>query len=261
MNNERTVAITGAGSGLGRAMALAFASASHAVVINDLNIDSAQQVADEITADGGLAIAHSGDVSDEEYVGELSGQIKRWSGRLDVLVNNAGLADTVTPTIEQNTQDWQRVVDVCMRGPYLCSRQLAADFMLPQRSGRIVNISSIAGLVGLPLRNAYSSSKAALEMMTRTLAAEWASQGITVNAVAPGYIRTPMLDALIAQNKVNEPQLIRRIPAGQLGDPSDIADAVLYLASDAAKYVTGVSLPVDGGWCAFGASGDAFPDL
>lgn len=241
-------------------MAHSFANCNYAVAINDLHSDSAHKVADEINTAGGRATAHSGDVSDEEHVRKLSNQIRQWSGRLDVLVNNAGLADTVTPTVEQTTEDWQRVVDVCMRGPYLCSRQLAGDFMLPQRSGRIVNISSIAGVVGLPMRNAYSSSKAALVMMTKTLAAEWASRGVTVNAVAAGYIRTPMLDALIAQGKVNEQQLIRRIPAGRLGDPSDIADAVLYLASDSARYVTGVALPVDGGWCAFGADGDAFPD-
>lgn len=259
MIGDRTVVVTGAGSGLGRAIALAFADASYAVVVNDLNGDSARQVAEEINAAGAAATTHIGDVSDEKAVADLSEQVKKWSGRLDVLVNNAGLSDTVTPTVEQNIDDWQLIVDVCMRGPYLCSRQLAADFMLPSQSGRIVNISSIAGVVGLPMRNAYSSSKAALGMMTRTLASEWARHGVNVNAVAPGYIRTPMLEALVAQGKVDEGQLVRRIPAGHLGEPSNIADTVLFLASDAAAYITGVTLPVDGGWCAFGAAGDAHP--
>jgi NAD(P)-dependent dehydrogenase (short-subunit alcohol dehydrogenase family) len=177
---------------------------------------------------------------------------------VDVLVNNAGIADTLTPTVEQNVDDWQRVVDVCLRGTYLCSRAVAKEFMLPQRSGRIVNIASIAGVVGLPTRNAYSASKAGVVMMTRTMASEWARWNITVNAVAPGYIRTPMLDALISAGKLDEAVVRRRIPAGQLGAPADIASAVLFLSSDGARYVNGTCLPVDGGWSAYGASGDAF---
>lgn len=258
MTRQRTVVVTGAGSGLGRAIALAFAGTGDAVVVNDLKRESAECTAQEIVQAGGRTLVHAGDVSDEDSVRHLSTEVKAWSGRVDVLVNNAGVADTVTPTVDQRTTDWQRVVDVCLRGAYLCSREMAGDFMLPQRSGKIVNISSIAGLVGLPMRNAYSAAKAAIGMMTRTLASEWASCGITVNAVAPGYIRTPMLDNLIAEGRVDESKLLRRIPAGQFGDPSDIAAAVMFLASESSRYVTGVSLPVDGGWCAYGAAGDAY---
>jgi NAD(P)-dependent dehydrogenase (short-subunit alcohol dehydrogenase family) len=255
----RTAVITGAGSGIGRFLALAFAAEGYAVVVNDYHGDSAQAVTEEILTGGGLAVAHAGDVADEASVRSLAALARGWSPHVDVLVNNAGIADTLTPTVEQNVDDWQRVVDVCLRGTYLCSREVAREFMLPQRSGRIVNIASIAGVVGLPTRNAYSASKAGVVMMTKTMAAEWARSGITVNAVAPGYIRTPMLDALIGAGKLDESVVLRRIPAGQLGAPADIASAVLFLSSDGARYVTGVCLPVDGGWSAYGAAGDAFP--
>jgi NAD(P)-dependent dehydrogenase (short-subunit alcohol dehydrogenase family) len=254
----RTAVITGAGSGIGRSLALAFAAEGYGVVVNDYHGASAHAVAEEVLAGGGRAIAHAGDVADEKSVQGLAALAGSWSGRVDVLVNNAGIADTVTPTIDQDVEDWQRVVDVCLRGTYLCSRQVAKDFLLPQRSGRIVNIASIAGVVGLTTRNAYSASKAGVVMLTRTMASEWAGSGITVNAVAPGYIRTPMLDALIDAGKVDESVLRRRIPAGHLGEPADITSAVLFLSSDAARYITGVCLPVDGGWVAYGAAGDAF---
>lgn len=249
--------VTGAGSGIGRVTALRLAEAGYAVVVNDLLQARANAVAEEVRGAGGQALAHAGDVTVEKTVAGLAEVARRWRGRVDVLVNNAGKADTVTPTAEQAVDTWQHVVDVCLRSAYLCSRQVAGDFMLPQRSGRIVNIASIAGVVGLPMRNAYSAAKAGLLMMTRTMACEWAQQGITVNAVAPGYIRTPMLQELVDAGRVDEAVLRRRIPAGELGDPGDVASVVLFLASDAARYVTGVSLPVDGGWCAFGAAGDA----
>jgi NAD(P)-dependent dehydrogenase (short-subunit alcohol dehydrogenase family) len=129
--------------------------------------------------------------------------------------------------------------------------------MLPSRSGRIVNMASIAGVVGLPMRNAYSAAKAGIVMMTRTMGSEWAGRGVTVNAVAPGYIRTAMTDDLVRQGKLDEAGLIRRIPAGHLGEARDVAAAVVFLASPEARYITGTCLPVDGGWCAFGSAGPA----
>lgn len=254
----RTAVVTGAGSGIGRETALRLAEAGHAVVVNDLVPERADAVAAEIQEAGGQALAHPGDVTDEESVRGLAERVGQWRGRVDVLVNNAGKADSVTPTVQQEVDDWQHVMDVCLRSAYLCSRQVAGDFMLPQRRGRIVNVASIAGVVGLPMRNAYSAAKAGVVMMTRTMASEWAGQGITVNAVAPGYIRTAMLQELVDAGRVDEAVLRRRIPSGELGEPGDVAAAVLFLASDAARYITGVTVPVDGGWCAFGAAGDAY---
>jgi NAD(P)-dependent dehydrogenase (short-subunit alcohol dehydrogenase family) len=205
----RVAVVTGAGSGIGRETALRLAGAGHAVAVNDLVLERAQAVAEEIREAGGEALAHAGDVTVEESVADLAEQARHWRARVDVLVN----------------------------------------------------IASIAGVVGLPMRNAYSAAKAGVLMMTRTMACEWAAQGITVNAVAPGYIRTPMLQGLVKAGRVDESTLRSRIPAGDLGDAGDVASAVLFLASDAAGYITGVSLPVDGGWCAFGAAGDAFSGL
>ena len=254
---EKAVLITGGGSGLGAEMAAALAREGASVLINDLDIERAEHIAKQIQVNGGNATFVGGDVSSLKDVQSMVDCGLKAFGKIDILVNNAGIADTITPTLEQDIEQWQRIVDIHLRGSYLCSK-LVGKTMIENNYGKIINISSIAGVVGLPKRNAYSSAKAGITMFTRVLASEWAKFGINVNAIAPGYILTPMVENLLSNNKVAEEKVRRRIPLGHFGEPSDIAAAVLFLASDEAKYITGVCLPVDGGWSAYGDSGDAF---
>jgi NAD(P)-dependent dehydrogenase (short-subunit alcohol dehydrogenase family) len=235
--------VTGAASGLGLATARAFAQEGATVVINDIREAPALAAAREIgTQHSGLG----GDISKEEVVKGMVETVLGRHGRIDILVNNAGIADSFVPTVDQPTSRWQRVIDVHLTGTYLMSKTVAPS-MIARGSGVILNVSSIAGVLGLPVRTSYSAAKAGIAMMTRTLGCEWAAHGIRVNAVAPGYIKTPGTEKLIADGKIDEKRIQRRTPMGQMGPPQDIADAMLFLASDRARFITGVTLPVDGG--------------
>jgi NAD(P)-dependent dehydrogenase (short-subunit alcohol dehydrogenase family) len=261
-HSDRVAVVTGAGTGIGRAIAHAFARDGLRVVVNDLRSEHALAVCEEIRAEGGHAQPHAGDISDEQAVASLSDTTRAWGGRADVLVNNAAVGERAIPIEDQDPTKWERVIAVSLRGPYLCSRRIGADFMIPAGFGRIVNISSVIGLVGHPMMHAYASAKAGVIMFTKTLATEWARYGITVNAIAPGYIETEFVKDLIARNRYDGDALRRRIPAGRLGATEDIARATSFLAAPETGYVTGVTLPVDGGWTAFGGAGPAStPDL
>lgn len=249
--------VTGAGKGIGKTIALALAGEGADLIINDLEADSAEAVAQEISSMGRQSMAVEADVSlEQDVLSMVDLAISRFK-RIDLLVNNAGIPDKIVPTIDQNTEDWQRVIDVDLRGSYLCSK-IVGRYMVQQSYGRIVNMTSMAGVVSLPMRNAYSAAKAGVIMFTKSLASEWASYNITVNAVAPGYTMTPLVKELISNRRVNEDEIIRRIPMGRFGNPKEVAKAVLFLLSDDATYITGVNLPVDGGYGAFGSYGDAY---
>tara|TARA_R110001599_G_scaffold157503_1_gene343868 strand:- start:11120 stop:11914 length:795 start_codon:yes stop_codon:yes gene_type:complete len=242
------VLVTGAAKGLGREMASSFAAAGARVVVNDLDVDAVARTVGEI---GKQAFGAPGDVADEAAVRGIVKAAHEWLGGIDVLINNAGIADQVVPTVEQSLDVWQRVIDVHLRGTYLMSREVGR-LMLPVRQGCIINLSSVAGLVGLPGRNAYSAAKAGVVMMTRTLATEWGHYGIRVNAVAPGYVSTLLLRGLLDSGRVRFEPLIQRTPLNRLGRPEEVAGCVLFLASSAASFITGATLAVDGGWTAVG---------
>lgn len=174
--------------------------------------------------------------------------------RIDILVNNAGINDSPLPTIRQNLDDWQRVIDTHLKGSYLCSK-IIGEQMIKQRYGKILMISSIAGIMGLTRKNAYSSAKAGMIILTKTLAAEWGRYNINVNAIAPGFVFTPLLEKVIRNKSFNLTEIKKRTPLGVLGQPKDIANAVLFLCSDDAKFITGITLPVDGGLLAWGGIG------
>jgi NAD(P)-dependent dehydrogenase (short-subunit alcohol dehydrogenase family) len=244
----RVAAITGGGNGLGRAFAQAFARVGAEVVLLDLNARAADEVAETIVAAGGRAHAMALDVRDGAAVDNVFAEIGRRSGRLDVLVNSAGIAIRMT-AIDTSREDWDKVMAVNVTGSFLCARA-AARLMLPRRSGSIVNLTSIMGLSGGIYPNAsYQTSKGAIVNMTRALALEWARDGIRVNAVAPTWTRTELTRALLAVPQVLA-QIEASTPLGRVADPEEIVGAVLFLASPAASMVTGHVLAVDGGFLA-----------
>jgi 3-oxoacyl-[acyl-carrier protein] reductase len=239
--NGKTALVTGASRGIGRAIALALATEGAKVAVNYASSSgAAEEVVAAITAAGGEAVALKADVSQEEEVENLFKAVTdRW-GRLDVLVNNAGITrDTLL--MRMKTVDWQAVINLNLTGVFLCSRT-ASKIMLKQRSGRIVNIASVVGEMGNPGQANYSAAKGGVLALTKSTAKELASRGITVNAVAPGFIATDMTENIKAED------LLKYIPLGRYGQPEEVAGLVRFLAADpAAAYITGQVMNVDGG--------------
>ena len=242
----KTAIVTGAGRGgrgIGRGIALALAGAGADIAITArTSIADAESVAEAVRALGRRALAVRCDVSDAASVEALFDAVKQEFGKVDILVNNAGLTKDGL-LLRMSEESWDAVLDANLKGTFLCTRA-AAKLMIKQRSGRIINITSIMGQVGNPGQANYSASKAGVIGFTRTVARELGSRGVTVNAVAPGFIDTQMTDAI--QGELRETTL-KKIPLGRLGTPEDIGLAVAFLASEAAGYITGQTLTVDGG--------------
>ena len=245
----KVAVVTGAADGIGWATARRLAEEFAHVVIADLRADAAQQRAAE------LGPSHAGigcDVSSEASVAALMRQVDERFGRIDVLVNNAGIGEQAVMTLEQTVEAFDRILAVHLRGTFLASRE-AARIFVRQQSGAIVNISSIAGHQGHPGRNAYGAAKGGISSMTEAMASEWARDGIRVNAVAPGYVLTDLVKDLVAKGALNLADIEARTPMGRTAQPGEVAEAIAFLASARASFITGVTLPVDGGWMAFGA--------
>ena len=235
--------ITGARRGIGRVIALRVASLGP-VALNDIEPgkEELEKVADEVRAAGGAALVVPGDVTNGEDMDAVVKQVVSDLGRLDVLVNNAGI--TRDGLVLRMTDDqWRSVIEVNLTGAFLCSRA-AAKIMLRQRSGRIINMASVVGVMGNAGQANYSASKAGLIGLTKSMARELAPRGITVNAIAPGFIVSPMTDELSDEAKQ---KLFSLIPLGRLGTAEDVAELVAFFASPAASYITGQVLKVDGG--------------
>jgi len=246
--------VSGASRGIGWAITQTLVNCGALVVACDLDLDAdnlqwaAKQknyfpvlldVTKEVSCDHAVEIA-----------------LQHW-GRLDILINNAGIFENLRGTHNQELEEWQSVMDVNLRGAFLMARAASRVMRVDPKGGVIINIASVAGMTGFRASNAYGVSKAALIMLTKTLATDLASKGVRVNAVAPGFIHSPMTNNLEQDLHVPEGTFRRRIPMGYLGQAQDVAHAVAFLASDLANYITGVVLPVDGGWQAFGGPGDA----
>jgi 3-oxoacyl-[acyl-carrier protein] reductase len=237
----RIALVTGASRGIGRAIAEALAAAGARVVVNFASsAEGAAAVVAAIEAAGGQAWSHRANVANEAEVEAMVKAVLEQEGRIDVLVNNAGITRDGL-LMRMKTADWQSVIDLNLTGVFLCTRAVSRA-MLKARSGRIINITSVVGLMGNPGQANYSAAKAGVIGLTRSTAAEFASRGITVNAVAPGFIATDMTKDL------NADPILAAIPLGRLGQPEEVAGAVRFLAADpAAAYITGQVLAVDGG--------------
>ncbi|MBR0717353.1 SDR family oxidoreductase [Bradyrhizobium liaoningense] len=253
---RRVVIITGAAGGVGRALLEGFHRDGDIIAAVDLPGTDVVEVTAALGAD------HAGfhcDVASEDEVVSLVAAIEQRFGRIDVLVNNAALGPTMAATTDTDVISFRKALSVNLRGPFVLAREAAKR--MTGRGGVIVNIASLAGVLGNPKRNAYAASKAGLISATRSLACEWAKHGIRVVAVAPGYVRTPMVAELERSGKANLDLVRRRIPLGRMGRPDEIAAAARFLASPAAGYVTGAVLAVDGGWQSFNQPGDAHPPV
>jgi len=246
----RKALVTGAASGIGEAVAGYFASMGATVAVCDINSNKLVAVAKSV----GARAASTGDVSVEADADRMVSEAVGGLGGLDVLFNSAGVADILS-SLDHDMDRWDQIFNINLRGTFLMCRA-AGRVMVPKRSGSIINVSSINGMRGFPRRAAYGASKQGVAAVTRALATEWGGAGVRVNAIAPGYIRTAMVDELERAGKIDTPRIEGRTPLGRLGTPLEIAHAAAFLASDLAAYVTGVLLPVDGGWDSFGGSGE-----
>ncbi len=239
--------VTGAGRGIGRAIALAFAEEGADVAVNALHLSSAESTAEEIRKIGRRAIAIEADVADVEALRRMIERTLGELGRIDILANVAGNPVKHVPTAELPLEQFEQLIDTHLRGTFLCCRQVG-QWMIDHDGGKILNIGSIAAVRGFPRRVGYGAAKAGIVSLTKTLAVEWAKHNINVNCISPGYILTPRTESGLKEGKYGMEYLIGRIPLGRLGEPEDIARAALFLVSEDAKYITGVNLPVDGGW-------------
>jgi NAD(P)-dependent dehydrogenase (short-subunit alcohol dehydrogenase family) len=251
----RVALVTGGADGIGLATGIVLARDGYRVAIADLQIDLARQRATDLGS-GHLALRC--DVSSETDVAAAMVEIEKTYGRLDAVVNNAGVGAPHLPTFEQTVEAFERVLHIHLTGTFLVSRE-ALKLMTAARAdgagGAVVNVSSIAGLVGMPRRNAYGAAKAGIASMTRSMACEFARYGVRVNAVAPGFVATALVRKLARDGFVDTKRLASRVPMGRLGQPEEIAEAIAFLCSPRASYINGTVLGVDGGWAAFGDAG------
>lgn len=242
--------VTGAGMGIGRGIALQLAAAGAGVVVADINMDAANETVQEILANDGIAVAVQADASSPADAAKVVGVAVERFGHLDILVNNAGIFP-FSPALQTTEALWDKVIDVNLKGVFFYSQAAARQMVEAKQGGRIVNIASIDALHPTGGLVHYDASKGGVVMATKALAKEFGQYGITVNAVAPGGINTPGASAGTAGVEI-DPEMIKmfmaRIPLGRMGEPADIANAVLFLASAASSYVTGDVLVVDGGY-------------
>ncbi len=241
----RAALVTGGSRGIGRAIALALAGAGAQVAVSSRKAEACQAVVDEITAAGGTAVAIPGHAGRAEEIARTVNTVMEQFGRLDILVNNAATNPQFGPMIDTSETAFDKVTEVNVKGPWLFAREAHRAWM-GANGGTILNIASIGGLKSEPFLGAYGASKAAVVSITRTLAREMGGQGIRVNAIAPGLIRTDFARVLVETPEIHD-RAVGATCVGRVGEPDEIASVALFLCSDAASYVTGAVLVVDGG--------------
>ncbi len=250
--NDKVAIITGAASGIGKATSLVFAREGAKVLCADINAEGAEATARQIADTGGEAESFKVDVADEPQVqAMIADAVARW-GRLDAIYNNAGIG-TGNPVTQVTVEEWDRMHSINLRGVFLGTKHAIPE-MLKTGGGAIVNTASDAGLMGTPMLSTYCATKGGVVMFTKATAAEWAAMGIRINCVCPGVIRTPILDPMLemAGAAGATPEEVwdrvgKNHPIGRVGEASEVGEAVAFLASDRASFITGVALPVDGG--------------
>lgn len=243
---QKRVLITGGAAGIGYAMAEAFSRQGCRIGLFDIDEGGLERALQSLPG----AVGKHGSVTDPVAVDAAFKRMDGAFGGVDIVVNNAGISMN-KPTLELSLQDWQKALDINLTGVFLCCQE-AARRMVPQGSGVILNISSIYGVVAAPNRLAYCATKSAVAMMTKGLAIEWGEHGIRVNALAPGYVKTALVEQLVEAHRIDDRALAKRTPLGRLATTEEIADLAVFLASDKARYITGQVVGVDGGWTAYG---------
>lgn len=245
----KTAIVTGGSFGIGRAAAVAFARRGANVVVADYVEDKERETINMIEATGAKALFVKCDVSKNEDVKALVEKTVATFGQLNYAFNNAGIEGITGNVPDCTEENWDRTIDINLKGVWLCMKYELPQ-MLKQKKGAIVNCASVAGLIGFPGLPAYVASKHGVAGLTKTAALEYAKEGVRINAVCPGVIKTPMVDRITGKRKSVEKQYESMEPIGRMGDPNEVAEAVVWLCSDAASFITGDAIPVDGGWIA-----------
>ena len=240
--------VTGGSRGIGKAIAAGLAARGAAVGIVGRSEETLSRAAEEIACPEGSISTHVADVSREAEVTRLREAVLEIHGTLDILVNNAGISPIYMPLERTDLADWQQIINVNLDGVFLCCRHLGT-VLLEKGRGSIINVTSVAGVSGLERQGAYSASKGGVEQLTRSLALDWAKKGVRVNAIAYGFIETDFTAGVRGSDYISE-KLLNRTPMGRFGTVDEVVGAAVFLASQAASFITGVSLAVDGGWTA-----------
>jgi NAD(P)-dependent dehydrogenase (short-subunit alcohol dehydrogenase family) len=246
---DKVAIVTGAGRGIGESIARKLAEEGAKIVISDIDLPSAQAAAERLKQEGKEAIAVKANVAVKSEVEDMVKAAVDKFGRVDILVNNAGMS-VVGASENLEEARWRTGIDVMLTGVFFCS-QAAGKEMIKQKYGKIVNIASVNGIGAFPERACYCSAKAGVMALTKVLGCEWAHHNINVNAVAPGYVETDLVKNLAASGTLDQDELGRRTPLGRMAKTVEIADSVVFLASEESKYIEGQTIVVDGGWTAY----------
>ncbi|MCL4395037.1 MAG: glucose 1-dehydrogenase [Chloroflexi bacterium] len=247
--SDKVAIVTGGGRGIGRAIALGFAEAGADVVVTARTTSEVEQVAGEISTIGRRSLPLTVDVSQRNQVETLVAQTLATFGKIDILVNNAGISPAYVRAENLSEEDWDRIIAVNLKGTFLCC-QTVGRVMIEQQRGKIINMLSAGAHVALPRLVAYCATKGGGEMITKTLAVEWAKHNIQVNAIAPAYVATDFTTGLRTNQKIYE-NLMARSPVGRMAEPQEIVGAAIFLAADSSSYVSGTTVMVDAAWTAW----------
>jgi NAD(P)-dependent dehydrogenase (short-subunit alcohol dehydrogenase family) len=246
--SNKTILVTGGSTGIGRATSLVLASEGARIIVADIQDEEGSNTVGLVKAAGGHAEYHHVDVSEYEQVDALIKNIAQQHGRLDGAFNNAGIEGPTAKIHDVLIEEWDRVIRVNLTGVFVCMKAEIEQLLRQEGGGSIVNTASVAGLIGIPGAASYNAAKHGVIGLTKTVALEYGSRNIRVNAVCPGFIETPMLERVSDASTKIKNQLMNTVPMKRIAKPSEIGDTVAWLLSDKSSYVTGISVPVDGGW-------------